>query len=151
MPHAHRICPTADLPVGERKIVEIDGKSIGVFNVNGDYHAIRNACPHQLAPLCVGKVSGTTLPSEPGEFNYGRENEIIRCPWHGWEFDITTGRSVFNPHRCRVRSFKVTVEGSCHGGTATAPQTRTVGEDEEDPSVETFDVTVEDSWVVLHA
>lgn len=143
---AHRVCKASDLPPGQRRIVEVDGKSIGVFNVHGAYHALRNSCPHQLAPLCLGKVSGTTLPSEPGQFNYGREGEILRCPWHGWEFDLTTGRSVFNPHRCRVRSFKVTVEGDAD----SPPTTRTVGEDEPDPAVPTYEVTVEDQWVVLH-
>ncbi len=150
MPQTHRICPASDLPVGERRIVEIDGKSIGVFNVNGSYHAIRNSCPHQLAPLCLGPVSGTTLPSKPGEYNYGREGEIIRCPWHGWEFDITTGRSVFNPHRCRVRSYQVTVESTGKDGQPVRTQ-HTVGADEPDPQVETFEVTVKDQWVILHA
>ena len=51
-----------------------------------------------------------TLPSKPGEYIWAREGEILRCPWHGWEFDITTGRSIFNPHRMRVRTYEVTVE-----------------------------------------
>jgi 3-phenylpropionate/trans-cinnamate dioxygenase ferredoxin subunit len=145
----HQVCKVDDLPVGERKIVEIDGKSIGVFNVHGKFHAIRNSCPHQLAPLCLGRVSGTTLPGKVGEYNYGRDGEIIRCPWHGWEFDITTGRSVFNPHRCRVRSYQVTVETTDDDGAVVQEQRR-VGEDEPDPAVDTYEVTVEDAWVVLH-
>ncbi len=140
----HRICPAADLPVGQRKIVDIGKRSIGVFNIKGTYHAISNVCPHQLAPLCLGRVSGTTLPSKPNEFNYGLEGQIIRCPWHGWEFDITTGKSVFNPHKVRVKSYEVTVErdGQTHCCTVDA--------EAEDPSVQTFPVTVEDQWVVLH-
>jgi len=133
---AHRVCPAADMPPGERRIIDAGGRSIGVFNVHGEYHAIRNTCPHQLAPLCEGPVSGTTQPSPPGEFRYGQEGQIIRCPWHGWEFDLTTGKSVFNPHRCRVKHYDVTVEP---GDGA-----------EEDPSVETFDVTVERGWVTVH-
>lgn len=145
MPTAHRICPAADLPVGQRKIIEVEGKSIGIFNVNGSFHAIRNNCPHQHAPLCLGPVGGTTLPGKPGEYNYGREGEIIRCPWHGWEFDLTTGRSVFNPHRCRVRSFNVTVEG----GNADAASPRSPSEDDMANRVESFPVTIEDLWLVL--
>jgi 3-phenylpropionate/trans-cinnamate dioxygenase ferredoxin subunit len=80
----------------------VQGRSIGVFNLGGDYHALRNVCPHQMAPLCLGKVTGTTAPAPPGEYRWERDGKIIRCPWHGWEFDITTGRSVFNPHKLRV-------------------------------------------------
>ena len=145
MPKPHRVCRLSDLPAGERKIVELAGKSIGVFNLDGKLHAIRNVCPHQLAPLCEGRVSGTTLPSRPNEFNYGCEGRIIRCPWHGWEFDITTGQSVFNPHKVRVKSYEVTV------ASGDEPETRVIDADEPDPSVETYEVVIDaDQWVVVH-
>jgi 3-phenylpropionate/trans-cinnamate dioxygenase ferredoxin subunit len=131
------ICRVAELPPGGRKIVNVDNKSIGVFNVKGKFFALRNICPHQFAPLCEGKITGTTLPSKPGEYLYAREGEIIRCPWHGWEFDITTGKSIFNPHKVKVRSYEVSVEKGC------AMQ-------DEDPSVETFEVSVEEDTVMLH-
>jgi 3-phenylpropionate/trans-cinnamate dioxygenase ferredoxin subunit len=137
MTKTYPICRVAELPAGERKIVNVDNKSIGVFNVLGKFYALRNICPHQFAPLCEGTITGTTLPSKPGEYHYDREGEIIRCPWHGWEFDITTGKSIFNPHKVKVRSYDVSVEKSC------AVQ-------DEDPSVETFEVSVEDDVVVLH-
>jgi nitrite reductase/ring-hydroxylating ferredoxin subunit len=121
----------SEIPPGERRIVEVGGRSIGVFNVQGSFYALRNACPHQGGPLCLGSIQGTAEPSAPGEYVWGREGRIIRCPWHGWEFDLTTGRSVFNPHDTRVRSYRVTVE---------PPEER----------VETFTVTVEDGLVVLH-
>jgi 3-phenylpropionate/trans-cinnamate dioxygenase ferredoxin subunit len=131
----HVIGRATEIPVGERRIVEVEGRSIGVFNVNGTYYALRNTCPHQSAPLCKGKVTGTTLPSKPGEYIWARDGEIVRCPWHGWEFDITSGLSVFNPHRLRVKTYKVTVESALP---------------EEDPSVETYTVTVEDELVILY-
>ena len=121
----------SELPPGERKIVEVQGRSIGVFNVHGTYYALRNSCPHQGAPLCLGAITGMTLPSKPGEYVWAREGEILRCPWHGWEFDVTSGRSVCNPHRTRVKTYEVTVE--------------------EDESVETYPVTLEEGLVVLHA
>jgi len=127
------VCRAAELPPGGRKIVDIDNKSIGVFNVHGTYYALRNICPHQFAPLCEGTITGTTLPSKPGEYLYAREGEIIRCPWHGWEFDITTGKSIFNPHKVKARSYEVSVEKLT-----------------EDPSIETFAVSVEDEVVILH-
>ncbi len=136
----HVVGRVSELPPGARKIVEVEGRSIGVFNVNGAFHALRNSCPHQAAPLCLGAIKGMTLPSKPGEYIWAREGEILRCPWHGWEFDLTTGRSIFNPHKMRVRTYPVTVEPD--GGAA---------QEEEDESVETFPVTVEDGLVILHA
>lgn len=81
----------------------------------------------------MGRITGLLTASNQQHLDLSREGEIIRCPWHGWEFDITTGRSVFNPHRLRVRSYHVTVEP-----------------DEDDPSIETFPVTVERGRVMVH-
>jgi nitrite reductase/ring-hydroxylating ferredoxin subunit len=132
----HIVGRVSEFPAGERRIVQAEGRSIGVFNVNGTYYALRNSCPHQAAPLCLGAIKGMTLPSKPGEYHWARDGEILRCPWHGWEFDITTGRSIFNPHRVRVRTYEVTVEPDA--------------EADEDESVETYPVTIEDGLVILH-
>ncbi len=142
---AHIVCRVDELPPGSRRIVEVAGKSIGVFNVHGTFHAIRNVCPHQLAPLCEGVVTGTATSDGPGKGQWVRDGELIRCPWHGWEFDIATGQSVFNPHRCRVKSYQVTVQTT--GGQTTA---RTIGQDEPDPAVETYPVSVDRQQVILH-
>jgi len=99
----------SDLPPGERRLVEVKGHSIGLFNVNGEIVAALNLCPHELAPVCRGKVRGTTLPSPPGEYRWGREGEILACPWHGWEFDLLTGRALAD-ERVRLRRYPVTVE-----------------------------------------
>lgn len=131
----HIVGTVAELPEGARTIVEAEGRSIGVFNVAGTYYALRNSCPHQAAPLCLGSIKGMTMPSEPGEYVWARDGEILRCPWHGWEFDILTGRSIFNPHRTRVKAYEVTVEPAA---------------EVEDESVETFEVSVEGDMIVLH-
>ena len=130
----HIISKVSDFPIGERKIIEIDNRSIGVFNVKGNYFALRNICPHQGGPLCIGPVRGTMDSQKPHQIQYVKDGEIIVCPWHCWEFDILTGRSVFNPHLTRVKAYKVTVEQP----------------EEEDTSVETYRVTVERGLVVLH-
>ena len=115
MAERYRVCTTEELQPGERKIVDAGGRSIGVFNVGGSYHALLNLCPHQRGPLCLGQVTGTMLPSEVGEFRYDLEGRIIRCPWHGWEFDLTTGKSVFKPDRVKLKVYPVTVEPACPG------------------------------------
>jgi 3-phenylpropionate/trans-cinnamate dioxygenase ferredoxin subunit len=89
------VAKVGDLPPGARRIVQIGRESIGVFNVNGRYIAVLNVCPHELGPICRGRVGGTTLPSPPGEWRWGREGEILACPWHGWEFDLLTGKPLF--------------------------------------------------------
>jgi nitrite reductase (NADH) small subunit len=99
----------SEIPPGERRLVEIKGRSVGLFNVNGRFVAALNLCPHELAPVCRGRVGGTTLPSPPGEYHWGREGEILACPWHGWEFDLLTGRSLPDP-RVRLRLYPVSVE-----------------------------------------
>jgi nitrite reductase (NADH) small subunit len=104
-----RVGATADIALGRRILVEHEGRTIGVFNVGGDFVAVLNVCPHELAPVCRGRVTGTTLRSAPGEFEWGREGEILSCPWHGWEFDMLTGKALADPRR-RLRIYETQVE-----------------------------------------
>jgi nitrite reductase/ring-hydroxylating ferredoxin subunit len=101
---------TDEILPGERKIVEIGGRTVGVFNVNGEYFAVLNRCPHQGGSLCSGRQTGLVTSSRPGEYTTSRAGEIIRCPWHGWEFDLRTGQSWFDPRAVRVRRYDVSVE-----------------------------------------
>ena len=105
---AHVVCAAADLRPGDRRIVELEGRSIGVFNVAGRFHALHNGCPHKGGALCEGRIGGTVLPTTGREFVYGREGAILRCAWHGWEFDIATGEALADP-RVRARTYPVTV------------------------------------------
>jgi nitrite reductase/ring-hydroxylating ferredoxin subunit len=99
-----------EIAAGERKLVTIGGRSIGVFNVGGEYYALRNRCPHQGGPLCEGIQFAPLRAAAPGEpYRRGDAGEIIRCPWHGWEFDVRTGTSWFDPERTRVRSYRARV------------------------------------------
>lgn len=117
------VAKQSEITPGTKKIVEAGGRSIGVYNVNGQYHALRNVCPHQGAELCKGLVTPLVVSSGPGSFEYDREGEIVRCPWHQWEFDIKTGCMIVDP-AMRTKSYEVTVEK--------------------------FDVSVEDGNVVVH-
>jgi 3-phenylpropionate/trans-cinnamate dioxygenase ferredoxin subunit len=96
-----------DLPAGERRIITAEDKSIGVFNTGSQIVAVLNICPHAFAPVCLGKIGGTTLPSKPGEFIWGQENQILRCPWHGWEFDLHSGQCLTD--RRRLKRFPVLI------------------------------------------
>ncbi len=105
----HAVAAVGELAPGQRKIINLDGRSIGVFNVHGTFIAVLNVCPHELAPVCRGRLTGTTLPASPGEFRWDREGEILACPWHGWEFDLMTGQCLTD--RRRLQRFPVTIEG----------------------------------------
>ena len=105
----HYVAQADEIAEGQRIIVDVEGRSIGVYRVGGQFYAIHNRCPHEGAPLCKGPICGTTLPSNVYEYQYGRSGELVRCPWHGWEFDIKTGKSVFSD-KVRTRSYKVQVD-----------------------------------------
>lgn len=149
MSTTHIVCRAEELPPGARKIVQIGKKSIGVFNINGTYYALLNFCPHQHAPLCLGKVTGySPMAERVGEYLWTREGEIIRCPWHGWEFDITNGKSIFNPHKVRTASYPAGLE-KCAVKTAALADSAEAAPSEPEPSVETFPVEVEGLNVVV--
>lgn len=103
------LCAASEIPVGDKKIFDVDGLSIGVFNIAGKYYAIKNVCPHAGAPLCEGHIQTTHRPSSVGEFDPALEGRILRCPWHGWEFDVVTGKGLYD-RNSRVATYKVEVD-----------------------------------------
>ena len=103
------LCEAAELPPGARVVRDVGGRSIGVFNVGGRLFALHNRCPHRGGALCLGPVTGTALPTDDYRYEYGREGEIVRCAWHGWEFEIASGRCIADP-KMRARTFPVEVE-----------------------------------------
>ena len=134
----HVVARVSDIASGGNKVVTINGRDIVVFHVNGRFFALLNRCPHEGAPLqkaaCVAHLSA----AEPGAFKRTRVGEMLRCPWHGWEFDMATGQSYFDPKGTKVRSYPVAVEEG--GELAKGPYV-----------AETFPVTVEDSYVIVEA
>ena len=117
-------------------LVTVQGREIGVFNVAGEYFAIGNRCPHNGASLCKGRVVGLVEATEPGSYQFSRRGEFVRCPWHGWEFDLRTGKSRCEPDRTKVRSYELTVEpGGALGENALR--------------AETFPVSVDGRYVVV--
>ncbi len=83
----------SELPVGSSRAVNLKGETIALFNINGEIFAIENACCHQGGPLAEGTLKGS----------------VVKCPWHSWPFDVTTGKSPVVPDAA-VRSFRTKVE-----------------------------------------
>ena len=74
-----KVANTADVPPGEGLLVEVQGREIGLFNVDGEIHAMDNICPHHGGPLVEGQLAGS----------------VVACPWHAWTFDVTSGKCTF--------------------------------------------------------
>jgi nitrite reductase (NADH) small subunit len=89
-----RLCSLDEAPApGQGKSVAVDGKAVALFNVDGEFHAIEDSCPHMYFPLSDGELTGS----------------IITCAYHGWQFDLTTGNSLMTDH-IRVKRWPVVVE-----------------------------------------
>jgi nitrite reductase/ring-hydroxylating ferredoxin subunit len=132
----HVVAAVGEIAEGERKLITIEGRDIGVFNVKGEFYALLNRCPHSGAELCRGLIVGFADSDEPGEYKLDRPGEFLRCPWHGWEFDIRTGQSWFDPKKVRTRAYKTSVEAGAE--LAKGPYV-----------AETFPVKVEENYIVI--
>ena len=85
----------SDVPGKEGRVVQVAGQPVAVFNIGGEFCAVYNICPHQGGPLGEGDLEGT----------------VVTCPWHGWQFDVKTGKSPINPAAC-IKTFPCRVEGN---------------------------------------
>ena len=105
----HIAAKVEDIPPGTRVSVEVAGRKVAIFNVDGEYFGLRDACPHMGGMLSEGVVIGLVEANKPGCYSYSRGGEIVRCPWHGWEFDLRTGKSRFDPKRWKTHSYDIEV------------------------------------------
>src|SRR4051794_5368589 len=144
----HIVARTTDIPPGGNKVVGVEGRDIVVFHVNGEFFALLNRCPHAGAPLekaaCVARL---TSP-EPGVFERSRVGELLRCAWHGWEFDMRNGQSYFDPKRFKIRSYPVAIESGAEGAKELGKD-REAGLAKGPYGAETCPVRVEDSYVII--
>jgi 3-phenylpropionate/trans-cinnamate dioxygenase ferredoxin subunit len=132
------VAPAASFPPGTQRRVQIDGRSVAIFNVDGEFRALRDVCPHQGAELSRGTVVRSVTAELPGGYEIDAGRMLVRCPWHGWEFDLATGQSWCDPVRQRTKPYPVSVE---HGDALMA---------EPGPYVaETIKISVEDDYVVV--
>lgn len=105
----YTVADAADIPPGSVTVVELGRHGVGVYNIGGEFFAVNNYCPHEGAPICSGRVQSTNVfDEERREYVQVLEGRVLRCPWHQWEFDITTGRSVAKPER-RVKTYDVEI------------------------------------------
>jgi nitrite reductase/ring-hydroxylating ferredoxin subunit len=107
----YNVASVSDFPPNSHRVVKVGRREIGIFNVDGTFYALPNLCTHQLGPLCKGKVSGTVICTRDTKWKlqWGFENEIVTCPWHGMEYHIKTGTCLAFPE-IRLRSYEVWVE-----------------------------------------
>lgn len=151
-----------DVADGERLFVTVNGRSIGIFNVAGRFYAFLNRCPHRGAQLCKGDIVSQLESDSPGEYRLDPERRFLACPWHGWEFDLETGQSWFDPERTKARPFHVDVEsGAIVAEEIDTGRALELGEDMADfidprtrrirgpYQAEILPVAVEDDYIVL--
>ncbi len=98
----HDVGAVAALGPGESLVVELEGREVGVFNLDGEFHAALNWCAHQGGPACEGPLGGTYDASFDREtlaveLEWVREGRVVTCPWHGWEYDVATGACLSEP------------------------------------------------------
>jgi nitrite reductase (NADH) small subunit len=107
----HLVGRTEDFPLGELRVHQLGRRDVCVLRTDDGFRAFQDRCPHQGAALSRGELTGTMVPSAPGEYCYGLEGRVVRCPWHRWEFSVDDGRSVGEVTRKRVVTYEVEVEG----------------------------------------
>lgn len=105
----HFVGNAAQIAEGKHRVFDIAGRPVVIYNVRGEYFAYLNYCPHQGARMDKGPVCGTNMCSDVYAYRFGRAGEIVRCPWHGWEFDLRTGQSLARKDK-RLRRYEVVLE-----------------------------------------
>jgi 3-phenylpropionate/trans-cinnamate dioxygenase ferredoxin subunit len=112
------VARAADIPPGSRLIVELGRKSVGIFNVDGEFYAIVNRCPHRGAALCMGDVIQLVQSPRPGDFRLDSSMNLLVCPWHGWEYDLKTGESWLDPRKAKALEVRIEAGSSLVGDLA---------------------------------
>jgi 3-phenylpropionate/trans-cinnamate dioxygenase ferredoxin subunit len=91
-------------------VVVVGRREIVVVNTGEGLHALFNRCPHQQAQLSRGRLSRAPAAGPVGEMRFDRDLRVLRCPWHHYEFDLTTGRCLADPERFRIAVYQVCEE-----------------------------------------
>jgi nitrite reductase/ring-hydroxylating ferredoxin subunit len=108
----HVVGSVADFPPGKHRVVKIERREIGIFNIAGKLYALPNVCPHQTGPLCEApRTTGTVAARAEQEWSleWIYDGEVVTCPWHGMEFHVPTGQCLALKE-IRLRQYDVRVE-----------------------------------------
>lgn len=101
----HAVAQAGEIAPGRVKLVDVDGKEIGVFCHEEEYYAVLNVCPHAPAPVCRGRIDAPLFVSPQGQYELRKDRPTLRCPWHHWEFELRTGRGILSSVRQRLRTY----------------------------------------------
>ncbi|WP_247747471.1 Rieske (2Fe-2S) protein [Alkalihalobacillus sp. BA299] len=106
------VCHVRDIEPGEIKETKLEKKSIIVCRtLDGEFYAFLNRCIHQGAPLSKGMLCGTSAETDRlGDYQYVKEGEVLRCPWHGREFDVKNKGCMLAHSKFKLKNYKVEVE-----------------------------------------
>ncbi len=110
MAQRHVVAKAGEIAPGTCKLVSAAGREIGIFKLGDEYFAVLSKCPHEGASLCKGKIVRRVESDEPGKYRVVEGGEMIRCPWHGWQYDIRTGQSWCDADNISLRRYAVAVE-----------------------------------------
>ena len=106
---AFDVCATDDLEPGTMRAVDLDGTAVVLMrSVTGEYFALRNGCSHMGALLSDGRLQAKMETDDERGYAVSATQEVVRCPWHGYEFDVRSGRCAGDPTAVRVKAFTVT-------------------------------------------
>ena len=110
----HRVVPVDEIPENGGVLADIGDREIGIFKSDGKLYAYDNRCLHQGGPVCSGNIIGKTelVLNEGGEVLAEVDDDTqmrLICPWHGWEYDLTTGQ-LAHDRRYRLRRYEILVE-----------------------------------------
>lgn len=109
----YRLGGTTDFPENSHRVVEVNGRQLGVFHIKSRLYALPNICPHMTGPVCEAKkLTGSLRADEDTSWKpeWVHEGEVVVCPWHGLEYHVPTGQCLAYQH-IRIRRYKVTTEG----------------------------------------
>jgi nitrite reductase/ring-hydroxylating ferredoxin subunit len=101
-----------DLEERRPKLATVEGREIGIIRWNGEVYALRNVCPHQFGPVCRGHVMPLITGGLDERLDADADRPVLVCPWHGWEFDVATGKSAWGdtPYRYHLKTYEVRIE-----------------------------------------
>lgn len=106
----HELFPLEELPPGEMRPVRVGSLSVVIIrSPDGSLRGLKDRCPHFGATLSAGRLQRMIVADDVGEQTLS-DRMVVQCPWHGFEFDVETGRCPADPERNRVRAYTVTVE-----------------------------------------